>query len=154
MHAETTRTSVLARLDVPPWRVPADGLLEYDHQHDEWRVEVHTTGHPRRRVIIRRYAGRRTWGMIAPETSYPSSTHPIMRVFPDMPFVSEKRPDLEPWDRRLRDLPPAPVYLPELDPNYVGEPEHPDFDKAAWLDRYRSMMNDIQTTLARQEHEL
>lgn len=57
------RQRVLELVDVDPWRVPADGLLEYDPVHDEWRVEVWRdplgAQLDRGRIILRRYAGRR-----------------------------------------------------------------------------------------------
>lgn len=66
-----TRALILERLDVDPWRVPANGLLEYDETHDEWRVELYTkagVGGPVSRVIVRKYAGRRTpaWTDLSP----------------------------------------------------------------------------------------
>lgn len=51
------RWQILERLDVARWRVPANGLLEYDVVHDEWRVEL--TRRDGRSVIVRRRAGRR-----------------------------------------------------------------------------------------------
>lgn len=64
--ARQARAEILGRLDIDPWRVPADGLLEYDPVHDEWRVELLAAGDdycagPPRTVIVRRYAGRKRW---------------------------------------------------------------------------------------------
>lgn len=69
------RRRILDRLDVDPWRLPIDGLLEYDPVHDEWRVELYTkagVGGPLSRVIVRRYAGRRRYARGGPVdlTSY------------------------------------------------------------------------------------
>lgn len=66
-----TRRAVLERLDVQPWRVPAEGLLEYDPAHHEWRVELLKgdawSPGGTQRVIVRRYAGRRsTWSDLSP----------------------------------------------------------------------------------------
>lgn len=73
MSAERSR--ILALIDADPWRVPADGLLEYDPVHDEWRVELlrwpsDGTGGT---IIVRRHAGRRQpkkhigWGLNNPD---------------------------------------------------------------------------------------
>lgn len=58
---QQARAEILGRLDVDPWRVPTDGLLAYDPVHDEWRVELFAGDDRDRTVIVRRYAGRKTW---------------------------------------------------------------------------------------------
>lgn len=63
------RARILDRLDVDPWRLPADGLLEYDPVHDEWRIEVWRDhlDQGAGRLILRRYAGRRNpWADLSP----------------------------------------------------------------------------------------
>jgi hypothetical protein len=73
------RRRILDQLDVDPWRVPADGLLEYDPVHKEWRVEVWRdplgAQLDRGRIILRRYAGRRRrWVDLSPYLKGDGST--------------------------------------------------------------------------------
>lgn len=61
-HAVDTDRSwhaIVARLGLDPQRVPDAGLLQYDAQADEYRVEVYTGRDRTQRVILRRAASPR-----------------------------------------------------------------------------------------------
>lgn len=68
------KRTILDRLDVDPWRVPGDGLLEYDEVHDEWRVELYRVHrNPEAgRIIVRRYAGRRAAAALGDRSRFTS----------------------------------------------------------------------------------
>jgi len=139
------RRQILDTLDVEAWRVPSDGLLEYDPVHDEWRVEVYTkigVGGPLSRVIVRRRADSRpSWVDLSPYIARrggdrlwfnpgPMPANPTMRdLGGDPPAVTAM---FERWrDRRMPDRDDRGRWVPDepgerpYSVSYHGTPPSP-----------------------------